>query len=516
MQRDVVAFLSTPAAYGLTSGPIERIDTHISTVWLAGDRAYKLKRAVRFDYVDFSTAELRHAACEAEIRLNRRTAPMLYIAVRAVTRQHDGSLAIDGPGDPIDWVIEMKRFDQETLFDRLAERGRLDIATMSPLAAAIAHLHAGARIRTDHGGRAGMAWVADGNAREFLERGPGVLDPALCARLAAETRTELCRHAARLDARCRAGLVRECHGDLHLRNICLVDGAPTIFDGVEFNDDISCIDVLYDVAFVLMDLWRRGLAAHANALFNEYIAATGDVDALCLLPLFLACRAAVRAKTSLTAAAQSQDVSRRRELERAAVQYLDLSGTLLRPSPAQLIAIGGFSGSGKSTLAHALAPSVGAAPGALVVRSDLLRKSMMAVTPLTPLDKAGYTPAVTRRVYHELTARAVAALKAGHSVIADAVFARPEDRDAMAHAAHAAGVSFLGLWLDAPPAILAQRIADRSLDASDATVAVLDDQVRAGPGAIAWERLDGAMDIPTVLRHARALLAPPVHTFGRR
>ena len=118
------------------------------------------------------------------------------------------------------------------------------------------------------------AWrgSSDGNARGFLEHGAGVLDPALCARLAAETRTELCRHAARLDARCRAGLVRECHGDLHLRNICLLDGAPTIFDGVEFNDDISCIDVLYDVAFLLMDLWRRGLRAHANALFNEYIA----------------------------------------------------------------------------------------------------------------------------------------------------------------------------------------------------------------------------------------------------
>jgi len=515
MQRDVVAFLSTPAAYGLTSGSIERIDTHISTVWLAGDRAYKLKRAVRFDYVDFSTVELRHVACDAEMRLNRRTAPNLYVAVRAVTRQPDGSLALDGPGDAIDWLIEMKRFDQETLFDRLAEHGRLDIALMSPLASAIAHLHAGARIRTDHGGRAGMAWVVDGNAREFLERGGGVLNPALCARLAAETRTELCRHAARLDMRCRAGLVRECHGDLHMRNICLLDGAPTMFDGVEFNDDISCIDVLYDVAFALMDLWRRGLRAHANTLFNEYIGATGDVDALCLLPLFLSCRAAVRAKTSLTAAVQSPDTGRRGELERAAAEYLDLASVFLRSAPARLIAIGGFSGSGKSTLARGLAPGVGAAPGALVVRSDLLRKSMMAVAPLTPLDDASYMPAVTRRVYEELTARALAALKAGHSVIADAVFARQEDREAIAQAARAAGVPFLGLWLDAPPSMLAQRIADRSLDASDATARVLDEQLRAGPGAIEWRRLDGGADTATVLRHARALLPSHVRAFGR-
>jgi predicted kinase len=140
---------------------------------------------------------------------------------------------------------------------------------------------------------------------------------------------------------------------------------------------------------------------------------------------------------------------------------------------------------------------------------------MMAVTPLASLDDAGYTPAVTRRVYRELTARALAALKAGHSVIADAVFARPEDRDAIAQAVRAAGVPFLGLWLDAPPAILAQRIADRSLDASDATAAVLDDQMRAGPGAIAWQRLDGGVDISTVLQHARALLPTHVHAFER-
>jgi predicted kinase len=288
-----------------------------------------------------------------------------------------------------------------------------------------------------------------------------------------------------------------------------------MFDGVEFNDDISCIDVLYDVAFALMDLWRRGLRAHANTLFNGYIGATGDVDALCLLPLFLSCRAAVRAKTSLTAAVQSPDTGRRGELERTAAEYLDLASVFLRSAPARLIAIGGFSGSGKSTLARGLAPGVGAAPGALVVRSDLLRKSMMAVTPLTPLDDAGYMPVVTRRVYRELTARVLAALKAGHSVIADAVFARQEDREAIAQAARAAGVPFLGFWLDAPPSMLAQRIADRSLDASDATARVLDEQLRAGPGAIEWRQLDGGADTATVLRHARALLPSHVRAFGR-
>jgi aminoglycoside phosphotransferase family enzyme/predicted kinase len=504
MQRDVVAFLSSPQAYGQPARPVERIDTHISIVWLAGDRAYKLKRAVKFDYVDFSTAELRRVACEAEIQLNRRTAPSLYLGVRPVTRESDGSLLIGGTGEPIDWLVEMKRFNQETLFDRLADRGRLDIGLMETLGSTIAALHAGARIRSDHGGRAGMTWVADGNAIDLLEYGANVLASASSAVLAAETRHALCRHASRLDSRCRGGMVRECHGDLHLRNICLVDGRPTIFDGVEFNDRISCVDVLYDLAFLLMDLWRRDLRDHANAVFNEYIRLTADVDALCLMPLFLSCRAAVRAKTSVVSARMQSDAGRRREFEDAAKQYVALAYSFLHPPRARLIAIGGVSGSGKSTLALALAAHVGAAPGALLVRSDAIRKGLMGVAPRTRLDLPGYEPAVTRRVYETMADRALAALRAGHSVVADAVFARAEDREAMRLVAREAGAPFVGFWIDAPRETLARRIAERSLDISDATIEVLDRQLGAGSGPTDWHRLDGANDAATVLEGARA------------
>lgn len=502
---DVVAFLSTPEAYGLHSGPVERIDTHISVVWLAADRAYKLKREVRYDYVDFSTVERRRAACEAEVRLNRRTAPALYRGVRAVTREADGSLALGGRGSPVEWVVEMARFDQETLFDRLAERGRLDIAWMEPLAASIVRLHADATPRADRGGTAGMTWVVDGNASGLAEQGAGILPPAACARLTADARAAIARHAVRLDARRLGGLVRECHGDLHLRNVCLLDGVPTLFDGVEFNEDISCVDVLYDLAFLLMDLWRRDLRGHASAVFNEYMARTGDVDALCLLPLFLSCRAAVRAKTSATAAAVQPDPGRRREQESAARQYLELAQTFLHPPPARLIAIGGFSGSGKSTLARGLARDVGPAPGALVVRSDALRKTLLGVAPLTTLGSDGYAEDVTRRVYRAIAERAHAAVTAGHAVIADAVYASPADRDAIAAVAREAGVPFSGIWLEAPPNLLARRISDRALDASDATADVLLRQLRSGTGTLRWHRLDGSADAATVLREARAV-----------
>ena len=310
---------------------------------------------------------------------------------------------------------------------------------------------------------------------------------------------------SRLEARRRAGLVRECHGDLHLRNICLVDGAPTIFDGVEFNDEISCIDVLYDLAFLLMDLWRRGLRVHANAVFNEYIARTSDVDALCLLPLFLSCRAAVRAKTSATAAKVQADPRQQRELQTASRQYLELAQAFLRPLPARLIAIGGFSGSGKSTLARGLAPGIGVAPGALVVRSDVLRKTLRGVAPLTRLGPEGYAPPVTQQVYRQIVDRALTALKAGHAVIADAVFASPHDRAAIAAVAREAGVPFSGLWIDAPPEILARRIADRALDVSDATTEVLERQMSGGTGSLDWRRLDGSADPETVRLQAQTV-----------
>ena len=503
-QGDVVAFLATPAAYGVRGPHVERIDTHISIVWLIGERAYKLKRAVRFDYVDFSTIERRRAACEAEVRLNRRTAPSLYLGVRPVTREADGSLALDGHGAPIDWLVEMARFDEATLFDRLADGLGLDLGLMEGLADAIAGFHAVAEPRTDHGGRDGMAWVIDGNALGFAEHGRGVLEPQACDRLTASTRLELGRHQELLEARRRQGMVRECHGDLHLRNICLLDGRPTLFDAIEFNDEIACVDVLYDLAFLLMDLWRRDLRTHANVVFNEYLARTRDVNGLPLLPLFLACRAAVRAKTSATAAAVQPDESSRAGLHAAARRYLALAQTFLSPPMPRLIAIGGLSGSGKSTVARRLAPDVGAPPGALILRSDVIRKALYGVSPLTRLDDDAYAPEISRLVYRTIAERARVALDGGHSVIADAVYAHPAERDAIAAVARAAGVRFDGLWIDAPPAILERRLAARQADASDADADVLRRQLQADLGRVDWTRVDGSSDVDCVSRGAAA------------
>jgi uncharacterized protein len=315
------------------------------------------------------------------------------------------------------------------------------------------------------------------------------------------------RHGALLDRRRADGFVRQCHGDLHLRNLVLIEGRPTLFDAIEFNDEIACVDVLYDLAFLLMDLWRRELPRHANSVFNGYLAETLDFEGLALLPLFLSCRAAVRAKTSATSARLQSDRSRVAELEDLARGYVTMAADLLQPAPPRLIAMGGLSGSGKSTTALALAPEIGAVPGALVLRSDEIRKALCGVPALTRLGPDGYTPEITAQVYRTLMERAIVALKAGHTVIADAVFARPADRQAIERAAASVRVPFTGIWLDAPAGVLVARTERRELDASDADPTVVHQQLVAGTGAPRWSRIDAAGEPGAVLADVRQTLA---------
>jgi uncharacterized protein len=499
-QSAVVAFLAEPSTHD--GARVERIDTHASIVFLAGERAYKLKRAVLFDYLDFSTSDRRRSLCEAEVRLNRRTAPSLYRGVVAVTCREDGSYALGGKGTPVDWLVEMNRFPQEALFDRLASAGHLDLELMSPLAAAIAAFHMSAEHRVDHGGKKGMTWVIEGNAAGFAEFGRPCLEPSASHRVTDDSCGELEERAALLEQRRESGFVRQCHGDLHLRNIVLLDGRPTLFDGVEFNDQISCTDVLYDLAFLLMDLWRRKLPRHANVVWNRYLAETGDLDGVPLLPLFLSCRAAVRAKTSATAAQLQNDVQRRTELHGLAREYLAMAEQLLHPPDPSLIAVGGLSGSGKSTLALGLAPLVGAVPGAVVLRSDETRKRLCGVPLLEHLGPEGYSSQVSERVYATLAERAALVVRGSHSAVVDAVYARASDRQVIEQVAAAASVPFIGLWLEAPEPVLIARTERRRNDPSDADANVIRMQSAQGAGGIGWWRIDASLSAPSVLSRA--------------
>jgi len=518
-QSETIAFLADAGAYrGLgLAGPVERIETHISEVFLVGERVFKLKRAVRFPYLDFSNEAKRKDAAEAELRLNRRTAPSIYLGLAAVTRRADGALALamhDGAegkddGTVIEWLVAMRRFPQEALLDAMAAAGRLPVELMEAVAEAVAAFHDAAAVATRFGGAAGMRHAADGVRDAFAEiaaAAPDIFDPAAVAALteADEAATESL--APLLDARKAAGRVRRCHGDLHLRNIAMIEGRPAPFDCIEFSEEIACVDVLYDLAFLLMDLAHRDLAAHANATLNRYLEIAGDHEGLAALPLFLASRAAIRAHVTGTIALGEKGGGRAARVAEARA-YLALGNTLVKPPAPRLVAVGGLPGSGKTTVARGLAPEIGPVPGAVVLRSDVIRKALAGVDPLTRLGEDGYSAEMTARTYATLRARAGAVLAAGHSVVVDAVHARPDERAALEAVAAEAGVRFTGLWLEAPARELESRVAGRGADASDATVAVVRKALAYETGALDWVRIDAGGAPAAVIAAARAALA---------
>jgi aminoglycoside phosphotransferase family enzyme/predicted kinase len=484
-QSEVAAFLADPRTWGVDA--VERIDTHGAMVFLAGERAYKLKRAVRYPFMDFSTLEKRAAACAAEVRINRRTAPDIYLGTRRITRVATG-LALDGDGPVADWLVEMRRFDGEGLLDRIAARGALDDALAEQVAVAVAGFHHRIERCTRYG-------RADDVARLIEDVDANMAAQAVLDHDARHLLAEACRAAfvdagALIDQRYGAGFVRWCHGDLHLGNICVIDGLPTLFDAIEFNDFFTCTDTLYDLAFLVCDLERRAVAGAASRVLNRYLEETGDWDGMPLMLLFLALRAGIRAYTLAAAAGAQRDAAAAAQRAKDARACVTLGCAFLTPQAGRIVAVGGLSGSGKSTAARLAAPSLGRPPGAVVLRSDVLRKRRAGGATTAKLGPEHYGPESSAAVYRELRERAVALAKAGFAVVADAVFARAPERAAIAEAAHAAGLPFTGIWLDVAPEVAARRIAGRSDDASDATVEVLAQQRGYDLGAIDWRRFD--------------------------
>jgi uncharacterized protein len=490
-QSDVIAFLSRPETYGIPEHPV-RIDTHAAIVFLAGARAYKMKRAVRYPFLDFSTLERRRAVCEAELALNRSYAPELYIDTVPVVRR-DGALALGGDGTVVEWLVRMRRFDPADTLDHVTERSGLTDAIIAELVAAISHAH---RVAPTGDGDAATRRLGDwmrGNTEELAES-PEAIPGDDVAALRHASQAELDRLGALLLARGRAGFVRRCHGDLHLRNIVLIDGRPVLFDALEFDDDLATHDVLYDLAFLLMDLWQRGMHAAANRVFNRYLWLSGaadDIDGCALLPLFMSIRAAIRAKVALSTAKLEEPQKADRDVAEARHYFACARNLLTRVAPV-LMAIGGLSGSGKTTISAALAPEVGRPPGALHLRSDIERKRLFNVADTDRLPGSAYTQETSDEIYARLRDKAGRALRAGQSAVVDAVHARPAERAAIERVARENGVPFVGIWLDAPESVLLERVAGRSGDASDADTGVVRHQLTHDVGPIRWHRVDTA------------------------
>ncbi|MCA3344045.1 MAG: AAA family ATPase [Roseomonas sp.] len=478
-QAEVAAFLAGLAG----AAPIE---THISAVFVGRDTAWKMKKAVALGFLDFSSLEARAHFCQRELELNQPAAPGIYRDVVAITRALDGSLQQGGAGAVVEWVLRMAPIPAGDFLDAVAARGALTPELLDGLGDLLFALHQAAPRVMGLDAPAAMVEVLSGNLRAARAAG---LPEAAIAPLAAQFQAALVRSAPLLAARAAEGRIRRCHGDLHLGNLCLWQGKPTPFDALEFDEALARIDTGYDLAFLLMDLDQQAGRVAANRVLNRYLARSGDYGVLGLLPLWLALRALVRAHVQ---AARGRDGG---ALLCAAAAYL-------APAPARLIAVGGLQGTGKSTLARGLAPALGPAPGALLLRSDELRKRRFGLAPEEPLPPEAYTEAVSATTHEELFMIAEAALRQGHAVALDAMFLDPRHRLKAAEIAARVGVPFQGFWLEAPMEILKSRILARRGDASDATIAVLERAAQADPGPMGWARLDAAGDVLAAARKA--------------
>jgi aminoglycoside phosphotransferase family enzyme/predicted kinase len=502
-QEAVFRFLADPKTHGL-SEPVERVDTAGAVVFLAGADAYKVKRAVKFPFMDLSTLDKRREACEAEIEVNRASAPQIYLTAPPITRRGQ-TLALGGDGENVEWVVHMRRFDENATLDRIADRGGVSDAIIDRLAPAIRHMHARAPLRDAARAAHALESYIEQNDAAFA-RWPDLFDLARARKLTHDSRLAFAIVRPALLKRGEAGFIRRCHGDLHLSNIVLIDGEPTLFDAVEFSDEIASGDVLYDLAFLLMDLEERGFRDSANRLFNRYLVPEPPdaLAGLVALPLFLSLRAAIRAKVE-AAGAERLDGEKRDVALALARRYFDSAAQFLSYAPPRLVAIGGLSGVGKSALGRALAPEIGRAPGALWLRSDVERKAMFRVEEMDRLLASAYSSDVTRAVYQRLSDKARIALRAGQAVLLDATFATAAERSAAAQVAAEVGVGFAGLFLDAPLATRLERIGLRHADASDADADVARRQTAEPLGEKGWAPLpaSGSLSDTTALARAR-------------
>jgi aminoglycoside phosphotransferase family enzyme/predicted kinase len=468
--------------------PVERFEvreTHISWVLLTGPFAYKIKKPVDLGFLDFSTLEKRGHYCKEELRLNRRLAPQLYLEVVPICGSHEAP-RFYGPDPPIEYAVKMLEFPQRSQLDRVLARGDLKPGHIDTLAEMVADFHGRAAVApqaTPFGSPEGV-YVPVAENFSQIRLPPEDLQTA--RRLEALAAWSAQCHAELRDsfaARKQAGFVRECHGDMHLGNMALLGNELVIFDCIEFSESLRWIDVMSEVAFLVMDLDDRSEAAFAWRFLNRYLEHTGDYGGLGLLRFYQTYRAMVRAKVTYIRLQQEPSQSPGRSaLERDFRGYLALAERYPAPLRPFLAIAHGLSGSGKTTLTQSMVEAL----GVIRARSDVERKRLFGLAPLEPsrseLGGGLYTEDASQRTYARLLEVARSVLHAGFPVVIDATFLKARQRGMFRELAASMNVPFAILAFEAPDALLRARLerrAERKSDASEAGPGVLELQMRA-------------------------------------
>lgn len=477
------AALLDAACYPHAAGRIRVIETHISWVFLTGRLAYKIKKPVNLGFVDFSTLRLRRHYCREELRLNRRFAPRLYLDVVAI-RGDPRKPRIGGKGPVREYAVRMRQFRQSALASRALAAGKFGPREIDALADRIAAFHAGAAPVPAGGALGTPTSVLDAaldNFRQMMPLAKLRKDRAALVALRQWTRHEHASRRHAFEARKSGGAIRDCHGDLHLGNVALIDGEPVPFDCIEFNDQFRWIDVVSEIAFLVMELDYRKRSDLGWRFLNRYLESTGDYGGIQLLRFYLVYRALVRAKVHLMRSLQpGVAAGTRARLARAFRAYLRLAVRYSAPRRAALVIAHGLSGSGKTTATQPLIEGI----GAIRLRSDVERKRLHGLAALARTDAAPgagiYTPAATASTYRRLGSLARSIIGCGFPVVADAAFLKRSEREAFRAIAEDGDVPFCILAFRAPLEVLRSRVMKREMlgrDASEAGIAVLERQI---------------------------------------
>ncbi len=458
--------------------PIELVQTHVSYVLLTGDYAYKLKKAVNFGFLDYSTLAKRKHFLEEEISMNRVIAPELYLEVVPITKAGD-TFSLGGEGEAVEYALKMRQFPQENLFINLFEAGKLSIEQMEELGKIVAQFHAQAAANdyiSSFGTVAKVREAFDENYQQTEQYVGRVQTQQQLVETQAFTDSFFAQREALFQTRIANHKIKECHGDLHLKNICLWQDKIQLFDRIEFNEPFRFVDVMYDVAFAVMDLDARGRKDFGNAFLNTYLEQTGDWEGLQLLPLYLSRQAYVRAKvTSFLLNDPAIDDKVKQEASQTAADYYKQAWEYTQPTQGKLILMSGLSGSGKSTVAKAIARKT----GAIQIRSDAVRKHLAGIA----LDAKGsdeiYSSEMSQKTYDRLLELGILLVKVGFTVILDAKYDLISSREPVITAAKANQIPLQIINCTAPLDVISDRLNSRSGDISDATADLLASQQAA-------------------------------------